>query len=85
MQLHLQPAVDRFFFEQIREKAVNDELVIKLRRANPFDKFQLGLRQLIENLMIARMDDKDFGTTAFSVLSKAINDSIPSAEGLEGV
>ncbi len=82
---------DRFFFEQIREKAVNDEQVIKLRQANPFDKFQLGLRQLIEDLMIARMDDndkivtrymddKDFGSTAFSVLSKAIYESIPAAE-----
>ena len=82
---------DRFFFEQIREKAVNDEQVIKLRRANPFDKFQLGLRQLIEDLMVARMDDndkivtrymddKDFGSTAFSVLSKAIYESIPTAE-----
>lgn len=82
---------DRFFFEQIREKAANDEQVIKLRQANPFDKFQLGLRQLIEDLMVARMDDndkivtrymddKDFGTTAFSVLSKAIYESIPSAE-----
>lgn len=82
---------DRFFFEQIREKAVNDEQVIKLRRANPFDKFQLGLRQLLEDLMVARMndndkivtrymDDKDFGATAFSVLSKAIYDSIPSRE-----
>src|SRR5690606_1295549 len=33
---------DRFFFEQIREKATSNEQVIKLRRANPFDKFQLG-------------------------------------------
>ncbi len=79
---------DRFFFEQIREKAANNEQVIKLRQANPFDKFQPGLRQLIEDLMVARMDDndkivtrhmddKDFGSTAFSVLSKAISESIP--------
>ena len=85
---------DRFFFEQIREKAVNDEQVIKLRRANPFDKFQLGLRHLIEDLMVARMadndkivtrymDDKDFGSAAFSVLSKAIYESIPSSGQLE--
>lgn len=82
---------DRFFFEQIREKATSSEQVIKLRHANPFDKFQLGLRQLIETLMIQRMadndkivtrymDDKEFGSAAFAVLSKAIYESIPSQE-----
>jgi type I restriction enzyme R subunit len=81
---------DRFFFEQIREKATANEQVVKLRRANPFDKFQLGLRQLLEDLMVQRMadndrivtrymDDKEFGTAAFDVLSKAIYDSIPPA------
>jgi type I restriction enzyme R subunit len=80
---------DRFFFEQIREKAAADEQVIKLRRANPFDKFQLGLRQLLEDLMVQRMadndkivtrymDDKAFGDEAFNVLSKVIYDSIPT-------
>ncbi|MBK6728414.1 MAG: type I restriction endonuclease subunit R [Xanthomonadales bacterium] len=82
---------DRFFFEQIRQKASSNEQVIQLRRANPFDKFQLGLRQLIENLMIQRMadndkivtrymDDKEFGSAAFAVLSKAIYDSISASE-----
>jgi type I restriction enzyme R subunit len=82
---------DRYFFEQIREKATNNEQVVKLRRANPFDKFQLGLRQLIENLMVERMADndkivtrymydKEFGDAAFTVLSKAIYDSIPTEE-----
>jgi len=81
---------DRFFFEQIREKASTNDQVIKLRQANPFDKFQLGLRQLIENLMIERMidndkivsrymDDKEFGDAAFGALSKAIYEDIPSA------
>ena len=82
---------DRLFFEQIREKATNDEQVIKLRHANPFDKFQLGLRQLIEDLMFKRLDDndkivtrymedKDFNSAAFNVLSKAIFDSIPAKD-----
>ncbi len=82
---------DRFFFEQIREKATANEEVVKLRRANPFDKFQLGLRQLIEELMVQRMadndkivtrymDDKEFGAATFAVLSRAIYDSIPSTE-----
>jgi len=80
---------DRFFFEQIREKATADVQVVQLRRANPFDKFQLGLRQLIEAMMIQRMtdndkivtrymDDKDFGEAAFTVLSKTIYESIPA-------
>ncbi len=79
---------DRFFFEQIREKATANDQVVKLRHANPFDKFQLGLRQLIEDMMVQRMadndtivtrymDDKEFGSAAFAVLSKAIYDSIP--------
>jgi len=82
---------DRFFFEQIREKATSSEQVIKLRRANPFDKFQLGMRQLIEDMMVQRMadndkivtrymDDKDFGNAAFDVLSRAIYETIPKTE-----
>jgi len=81
---------DRFFFEQIREKAVNTDEVVKLRQANPFDKFQLGLRQLVEQLMVQRMaendkivtrymDDREFGSAAFDVLSKAIYESIPAS------
>ena len=64
---------------------------MKLRCANPFDKFQLGLRQLIEELMVQRMadndkivtrcmDDKEFGDAAFTVLSKAMYDSIPTED-----
>ena len=82
---------DRLFFEQIREKATRNEQVVQLRQANPFDKFQLGLRQIVESLMIQRMtdndkivtrymDDKEFGETAFAVLSKSIYDSIPFTE-----
>ncbi len=80
---------DRLFFEQIKEKAANSPEVVQLRQANPFDKFQLGLRQLLEDLMIQRMgendkivtrfmDDTAFGNAAFSVLSKVIYDSIPA-------
>jgi type I restriction enzyme, R subunit len=83
---------DRLFFEQIREKAISNDQVVKLRRANPFDKFQLGLKQLLEDLMVQRMadndkivtrymDDKDFGDAAFTELSKAIYQSIPSESG----
>ncbi|MCX6865928.1 MAG: type I restriction endonuclease [Verrucomicrobia bacterium] len=87
---------DRFFFEQIREKATANEQVVKLRRANPFDKFQLGLKQLLEDLMVQRMadndkivtrymDNKEFGDAAFTVLSKAIYDSIPTEDEMEPI
>jgi type I restriction enzyme R subunit len=80
---------DRLFFEQIKEKAANTPEVVRLRQANPFDKFQLGLRQMLEDLMIQRMgendkivsrymDDKAFEDAAFAVLSKVIYDTIPA-------
>jgi type I restriction enzyme, R subunit len=79
---------DRLFFEQIKEKAANSPEVVRLRQANPFDKFQLGLRQVLEDLMIQRMgendkivsrymDDKVFEDIAFDVLSKVIYETIP--------
>ena len=82
---------DRLFFEQIREKATNTPAIIKLRQANPFDKFKLGLRKMIEDLMIQRMgendkivtrymDDKAFENEAFAVLSKVIYDTIPRSK-----
>lgn len=82
---------DRLFFEQIREKATNTPEVIQLRQANPFDKFQLGLRQMLEDLMIKRMhendkivtrymDDKAFEDATFAVLSKVIFESIPETK-----
>jgi len=83
---------DRLFFEQIREKAAKSDEVVKLKQANPFDKFQLGLKELVAKLMIQRMsdndkivtrymDDKNFESAAFAVLSRAIYDSIPSSSG----
>ncbi|AKH19893.1 type I restriction endonuclease subunit R [Sedimenticola thiotaurini] len=83
---------DRLFFEQIKEKAANTPEVVRLRQANPFDKFQLGLRQMLEDLMIQRMsendkivsrymDDKTFEDAAFAVLSKVIYETIPADEG----
>jgi len=82
---------DRFFFEQIRAKATSNYQIIKLRQANPFDKFQLGLRKILEEFMVQRMtdndkivtrymDDKEFGNEAFAVLSRVIYDSIPLNE-----
>ncbi|KAA6185856.1 type I restriction endonuclease subunit R [Thiohalocapsa marina] len=85
---------DRLFFEQIKEKATNTPEVVRLRQANPFDKFQLGLRQMLEDLMIQRMnendkivsrymDDKAFEDAAFAVLSKVIYDTIPATDAVD--
>lgn len=85
---------DRLFFEQIKEKASNTPEVIRLRQANPFDKFKIGLRQMLEDLMIQRMnendkivsrymDDKAFEDAAFAVLSEVIYNSIPAKAELE--
>jgi len=78
---------DRLFFEQIKEKAANHEHVIQTALANPLDKFQLGIKKLIEDLMIQRMTDNDkivtrymeeqeFQNAAFPVLAKSIFESI---------
>ena len=48
---------DRLFFEQIKEKAVKDEKIIRTALANPLDKFELGIRKLVEELMIQRMGE----------------------------
>ena len=74
---------DRLFFEQIKEKACNDERVIETAKANPLDKFELGIKKMIEEFMIQRMsdndkivtrymDDKDFQKIVFPLLAKEI-------------
>src|ERR1017187_2733911 len=78
---------DRFFFEQIKEKASKNAQVIQTALANPLDKFQLGIRKFIEEFMVQRMgendkivtrymDDTDFQNAAFPILSKAIFESV---------
>ena len=78
---------DRLFFEQIREKASASQQVIQTAMANPLDKFLLGIKPLIETLMIQRlsendrivtryMDDPVFQNTAFPILAEAIFDTI---------
>jgi type I restriction enzyme R subunit len=78
---------DRLFFEQIREKASKNPQVIQTALANPLDKFQLGIRKLIEEFMVQRMgendkivarymDDPEFQNAAFPILAKAIFETI---------
>ena len=84
---------DRLFFEQIKEKACSDERVVQTARANPLDKFELGIRSLIESLMIQRleendrivsryMDDAEFQATIFGKLAKEIFDAVQEREAL---
>ena len=56
---------DRLFFQQIREGAIRNEQIIKTARANEFDKFQLGIRKLIEDMFIQKMADNDKITTSY--------------------
>ena len=78
---------DRLFFDQIKARATSNSQVIQTAMANPLDKFQLGVRKLIEDLMIQRMaendrivtrymDDGEFQRAAFPILAKEIFESV---------
>jgi type I restriction enzyme R subunit len=78
---------DRLFFAQIKARASANPQVIQTALANPLDKFQLGVRKLVENLMIQRMakndkivtrymDDAEFQRTAFPMLAREIFDAV---------
>jgi len=82
---------DRLFFEQIKEKASKNPQVIQTALANPLDKFQLGIRKLIEEFMVQRlgendkmvtryMDDPEFQNVAFPILAKAIFETVRGKE-----
>ena len=78
---------DRLFFQQIKEKACRDKQVIATALANPLDKFELGIRKLIEDLMIERMAendeivtrymaDREFQSSAFPILAREIFETV---------
>jgi type I restriction enzyme, R subunit len=82
---------DRLFFQQIKERACNSERVIPTALANPLDKFELGIRKLIEDLMIERMGENDkivtrymadpqFQASAFPILAREIFDVVRVAQ-----
>lgn len=86
---------DRLFFQQIKEKACRSEQVIQTALANPLDKFELGVRKLIEDLMIERMAendgivarymaDPDFQRSAFPILAREIFEAIRTRQGEPG-
>jgi type I restriction enzyme, R subunit len=78
---------DRLFFEQIKEKACTDERIIETAKTNSLEWFQIGIRKIIESLMMQRMaqnddivtkymDDDDFQKTIFPILAKEIYSDI---------
>jgi type I restriction enzyme R subunit len=80
---------DRLFFQQIKERACRNTQVVQTALANPLDKFELGIRKLIEDLMIERMGendkivtrymaDRDFQSSAFPILAREIFEAIRS-------
>ena len=81
---------DRLFFEQVRERALRDEDVRKIAVANPFDKFSLGIRERLGQLMVERMGENDalvtrylndleFQEVAFTVLAREIFQAVEEA------
>jgi type I restriction enzyme R subunit len=85
---------DRLFFQQIKEKAVKNEQVIQTALANPLDKFEMGIRKLIEEFMMERMGendkiltrymaDRDFQSAAYPILAREIFDTV-RARGAQG-
>ncbi len=86
---------DRLFFQQIKERACNSERVVQTALANPLDKFELGIRKLIEELMIERMGendaivtrymaDKEFQGSAFPILAREIFEAVRGRAGGQG-
>jgi type I restriction enzyme R subunit len=78
---------DRLFFQQIKEKACKNEQIVQTALANPLDKFELGIRKLIEEIMIERMDendrivtrymaDREFQGSAFPILAREIFEAV---------
>ncbi len=84
---------DRLFFEQIKETALQDESVLKTAAANPLDKFELGIEQIIKDIMMKRlkendkivtryMDDQKFQKVISHILAKDIYTEFESMRDL---
>ena len=82
---------DRLFFEQVKARAVNDEVVRRMALANTLEKFILGIRPEIGKLMMERMagndglvtrylDDTDFQEIVANGLAHAIYKTVAQAQ-----
>jgi type I restriction enzyme, R subunit len=68
---------------------------VRTALANPLDKFELGIKKLIEDLMIQRMGendkivtrymaDQEFQNSAFPILAREIFEAVRAAAGAAG-
>lgn len=87
---------DRLFFEQIERAAVEVDYVRRIALANNFERFDLGTRDQIRNVIIDRMaendaiaarclNDPDFEEVVFSRLLRSIYDTIRTQEPTLGL
>ncbi len=78
---------DRLFFEQILEKAQTHDEVIRKARTNPYDKFELGIKEIIKDIMMQRikenddivsryLDDEEFQKIALTILASEMYGNI---------
>ena len=78
---------DRLFFQQVVAKATNDEQFRILAAANEYDKFELAVRSMIDNIMVQMlnsngalvkkyMTDTDAKRDVFPVIARSIFDRI---------
>lgn len=85
---------DRLFFVQIKARACRHDRVVQAAVANPLDKFALGIRSLIEELVIDRMGENDrivtryvsgkaFQGSAFPILAREIFAAVRARQAAE--
>lgn len=78
---------DRLFFEQILEKAQQHEEVVRKAKTNPYDKFELGIKKIIKEIMMQRikenddivsryLDDDEFQKIALTILASELYGNI---------
>lgn len=87
---------DRLFFEQIKATAIQNPQIVSSAHANQLDRFQLGVKRMLESLMLERMaqnddivtrymGDAEFQGLTLPILAREIYDAIrderkPTAE-----
>ena len=59
---------ERLFLEQVHQDAVDRDNIRETARANPFEKFSIGIRPQLPKLMIERMADND------TLVTRCLND-----------
>ncbi len=52
-------SIDQLFFDQLTETAIRDERLRQAAQVNPEDKFSLVFTNLLEALMLERMDQNE--------------------------